>query len=199
MSVPAEINLVSYVANGTQTSFAYTYRILSADNLQVVVSDADGVETVKDFGFDYSVNGVGSYNGGAIVFTTAPTSGHRVTIRRVIPNFTQDVDLRNQGAFFAETHEDVFDLMTMMLQQLKTDVGRAAKVKVSTAAAGVSLEFPEPVEGRAIGWNDEGDKLVNLEVGSLYDGKVVEGGFYGSDGNAIPEDQATIIDAGTYG
>lgn len=199
MSVPSEVNLVTALGNGTQTVFPYTFRVLSADNLQVVLQLEDETEVVKELGTDYSVSGVGSYNGGSVEMNVAPVTGERLTIRRVIPAFTQNVDLRNQGAFFAETHEDVFDLLTMMLQQVKTDVERSAKLTLSASAAGLSLEFPKPNSGKAIGWNDDADALVNLEVGSLYDGKVVQGGFYDQNGEPVPEDQAAIIDAGTYG
>ncbi|MDR8235854.1 phage tail protein, partial [Acinetobacter baumannii] len=30
---------------------------------------------------------------------------------------TQETDLRNQGKFFAEVHEDAFDKLTMLIQQ----------------------------------------------------------------------------------
>lgn len=197
MSVPSEINLNSYVCNGSQTSFSYTFRALSADDLQVVVL-TNGVETVKQFGFDYSVNGVGAYEGGSIVMGTAPAAGSRITVRRKIPTFTQDVDLRNQGAFFAETHEDVFDKMTMMMQQLKTDVDRSAKVTISAAASGFTTEFPAPKAMKIIGWNEDATALVNHDFGSLYDGKIIQGGFYDRQGQPLPEEVAAIIDAGRY-
>lgn len=198
MSVPSEINMVTAVSNGTQKVYGYTFRVMSADNLQVIVQSKAGVEQTKVLGPDYTVDGVGSYTGGNVNFVTAPLNGERVTIRRVIPTFTQSVDLRNQGVFFAETHEDVFDQLTMMLQQLKTDVARSAKLNLSSAASGLNVEFPKPKGNRAIGWNDEANALVNLEVGALYDGKTIQGGFYDNTGAPIPEEDAIVITAGTY-
>jgi hypothetical protein len=198
MSVPSETNLVSALSNGTQKVYPYTFRVMSADNLQVIVQSKAGVEQTKVLGTDYTVDGVGSYTGGSITLATAPLNGERVTIRRVIPTFTQSVDLRNQGAFFAETHEDVFDQLTMMLQQLKTDVARSAKLNLSSAASGLNVEFPKPKGNRAIGWNDEANALVNLEVGALYDGKTIQGGFYDNTGAPVPEEEAIVITAGTY-
>lgn len=198
MSVPSEINLVSYIGNGSQKLFPYTFRTFAADDLQVVLEDSDGAETTLTLNTHYTVSGVGSYTGGNVTLTTAPTSTQRITIRRKIPVFVQNTDLRNQGAFFAETHEDAFDLLTMMMQQLKTDLARSAKITISSAAAGVQVEFPKSKPMKIIGWNEDGTELVNHDFGTLYDGKIVQGGFYDQNGEASPEEQAAIINAGTY-
>jgi hypothetical protein len=60
------------------------------------------------------------------------------------------------------------------------------------------VEFPKPKGNRAIGWNDEANALVNLEVGALYDGKTIQGGFYDNTGAPVPEEDAIVITAGTY-
>jgi hypothetical protein len=198
MSVPSENNIVTYPGNGSQTVFPYTYRVLDADSLQVVLQLDDGSEEVQSFGTQYTVTGVGDYAGGSIQMAIAPLAGERITIRRKIPAFTQDVDLRNQGAFYAETHEDVFDRIIMMLQQLKTDVDRSAKVTITTAALGFNPEFPNPNPMKMIGWNEDATALVNHDFGTLYDGKIIQGGFYNSNGDPISEEEAVVINAGTY-
>lgn len=198
MSVPSENNIVTYPGNGSQTVFPYTYRVLDADNLQVILRLASGLEVEQEFGNQYTVTGVGDYAGGSIQMVIAPLAGERITIRRKIPTFTQDVDLRNQGAFYAETHEDVFDRIIMMLQQLKTDVDRSAKVTITAAATGFKTEFPDPNPMKMIGWNEDATALVNHDFGTLYDGKIVQGGFYNADGDPVSEEEAVVINAGTY-
>jgi hypothetical protein len=73
---------------------------------------------------------VGSYSGGSITLASALTDGYALTIVRQVP-ITQETDLRNQGSFFAETHEDVFDRLTMVAQQLQEQIDRSAKLPVT--------------------------------------------------------------------
>jgi hypothetical protein len=105
-----------------------------------VVTTADdlGIETELVLGDDYTVSGVGSYSGGSITLDTALTDGYAMTISRVLP-FTQETDLRNQGAFYAETHEDVFDRMAMVNQQLQEQIDRSAKLPITSSEDADSL------------------------------------------------------------
>ena len=132
MTVASSTNSVDYTGNGSTTVFSFSFRIFAATDLVVTEADADGVETVLELNTDYTVTGVGSYSGGSITMATAPTSGYALNIRRVLP-LTQDTDLRNQGQFFAETHEDVFDRLAMVNQQLQEQIDRSAKLPVTNA------------------------------------------------------------------
>ncbi|MCC3733717.1 hypothetical protein LLS47_12340 [Rouxiella badensis] len=118
MTVSTEVNQEGYTGNGVTTTFGYRFRILKADNLTVTRIDASGVETVLLLGTDYAVTGAGSYSGGNVVLNAALPNGLTLTIERNLA-IVQETDLRNQGTFFAEVHEDVFDYITMILQQLR--------------------------------------------------------------------------------
>ncbi len=65
---------------------------------------------------DYTVTGAGGYNGGNVILSKALANGYKISISRELP-VTQETDLRNQGKFFAEVHEDAFDKLTMLIQQ----------------------------------------------------------------------------------
>lgn len=130
MTVATSTNRVDYTGNGSTTVFPFSFRIFADTDLVVTTADADGVETELELTTDYTVSGAGSYNGGNVTLGTALTSGHTVTIQRVL-NITQGTDLRNQGAFFAETHEDVFDRLVMIGQQLQEQIDRCAKLPVT--------------------------------------------------------------------
>lgn len=118
MTVSTEVNQEGYTGNGVTTTFGYRFRILKADNLTVTRIDASGAETVLLLGTDYAVTGAGSYSGGNVVLNAALPNGLTLTIERNLA-IVQETDLRNQGTFFAEVHEDVFDYITMILQQLR--------------------------------------------------------------------------------
>ena len=130
MTVASTSNRVDYTGNGSTTVFSFSFRIFDNADLVVTKADADGVETTLVLDTDYTVTGAGSYSGGSITLGTALTSGHALTIQRVL-DITQETDLRNQGQFFAETHEDVFDRLVMINQQLQEQIDRAAKLPVT--------------------------------------------------------------------
>ncbi len=77
-------------------------------------------------GTDYTVTGAGSYNGGAVVLPQPLQSNYSLVIVRDL-DIVQETDLRNQGTFFAEVHEDAFDYLTMIIQQVASWFGLALR------------------------------------------------------------------------
>jgi hypothetical protein len=129
MTVPSAINKSGpYTGNGVTTSFAYGFRILDASHIRVVRTEG-GVDTVLTNGF--TVTGVGAA-GGSVVFSVAPTAAQTITLIRNAP-FTQQTDLENQGAYYAQTIEDALDLGVMRDQQLQEQVDRSVKIPVGAA------------------------------------------------------------------
>lgn len=162
MTVTTSTNKTQPLGNGVTTSFPYAFRIYSATDLVVTKTViATGVDTAMVLNTDYTVTGAGSYNGGNVVCTVAPATGTRLTIRRVIA-LTQGTDLRNQGAYFAETHEDVFDRLMMIDQQQEETLSRSLTLPASLS--GVSPEVPIPVANRGLKWNADGTALVNTDA-----------------------------------
>lgn len=125
MTVASEINHNQYVGNGVTTSFDYGFRIFKNSHLLVQVSDLDGVITPLVLGTDYTVTGVGA-SGGKVVLTVPLATGWAISIDRNLP-IVQETDLRNQGTFYAETHEDAFDYLTMLIQRVFSSFGLALK------------------------------------------------------------------------
>lgn len=117
MTVSTEVNQAAYTGNGVTTVFPYTFRILNSNNLTVTRIDLQEVETLLTLGTDYTVTGAGTYNGGAVTLPQPLPSGYSLVIERDLAA-VQETDLRNQGTFFAEVHEDVFDYLTMLVQQV---------------------------------------------------------------------------------
>lgn len=118
-----------YTGNGVTTVFAYGFRILDASHIQVVRTE-NGGDTVLTTGF--TVSGVGNAGGGNVTFAVAPTAAQKITLIRNAP-FTQQTDLENQGAYYAEVVEQAFDLATMRDQQLQEQIDRSVKVPVGQA------------------------------------------------------------------
>lgn len=116
MTVSTEVSHNDYVGNGTTTVFPYQFRIFKQSDLTVSVTDPDDDLTILRLDTDYTVTGAGSYYGGTVVLPSALATNWKISIAREMP-VTQETDLRNQGKFFAEVHENAFDKLTMLIQQ----------------------------------------------------------------------------------
>lgn len=120
-----------YFYNGAATAFAYGFKIFDAAHIRVVEAViATGVETDLVLNTDYTVTGVGA-DTGTVVISPARAAGKTVTLVRNVP-FTQELDLQNQGAYFAESVEAALDAGVARDQQLAEAVSRAVVVPIST-------------------------------------------------------------------
>lgn len=132
MTVSTVVDHNDYTGNGVTTSFPYTFRIFKKTDLAVSVVDLNENITVLVLDTDYTVTNAGGYNGGNVVLTAPLATGWQISIARELEP-TQETDLRNQGKFFAEVHEDAFDKLTMLIQQAYS-VFRLALRKPSSIA-----------------------------------------------------------------
>ncbi len=134
-----------------------------SSHLQVIVTTG-GTETLLTGGYTVTLAG----NGGSVTYPTsgAPLAvGHKITLRRVVP-LTQDTDLANQGGFYAETHEDRFDLLAMADQQQQEEIDRAIKAPVTDE---VAFDLPSATvrASRILGFQADGTpraSAVTLEA-----------------------------------
>lgn len=129
----------TYAGNGATTVFAYNFKIVDQAHIVVTeVDDATGVETVKTISTHYTVSNVGEENGGNVTMVTAPATGKTLVLSLDISPL-QSTNFENQGEYFAEDHEDSFDLLTQMVQQLTEEVSRAPKTSIASGETGDDL------------------------------------------------------------
>lgn len=150
MAISSENNRNDYTGNGATSSYDYTYRITSQSHLLVTVKNTSGVESTLTLTTDYTVSGVGADGGGSIALVNSGqswlTSGnlitdYTITIRRVV-DITQETDIRNQGDFYPEVHEDQFDYMTFIDQQQQDEIDRAVKLPESIPSSTFDPTLP---------------------------------------------------------
>ncbi len=129
MTVPTNDSREQYQGNGATTVFPYAFKIFEDSDLEVYLSDENGVQTLLTLGTDYTVSDAGNEDGGNVTYPVSGDpleDGETLTILRVI-DITQETDLRNQGAYFPEVIEDEFDRSRMIDQQLQEQSDRSLK------------------------------------------------------------------------
>ncbi|OHV24950.1 hypothetical protein BBJ66_22680 [Rhizobium sp. RSm-3] len=135
------------------TAFDYEFKIYAPEHLQVIKTDASGVDSILVLDSDYTVTGVGDDGGGQAIIVPAPATGTKITNLLNVP-FTQDTDLENQGAYYAETIERALDLLVMRLQQLKERSARAVTIPPSVDDATI-----DELISNVLALGDKGDDL----------------------------------------
>ena len=127
MTISSTTVKVSYSGNSSTTVFAYTFKILDDDEIQVIIRSSTGTETVKTKTTHYTVSGVGSSGGGNITFLTAPVTGETVVLKRNTTR-TQETDYVANDPFPANSHEEALDRVTMIAQEIQEELQRAIKL-----------------------------------------------------------------------
>lgn len=158
MSLSSVNNRSQHTGNGAVDTYSYTFRIFDEDDLLVVVRDTDGVETTLVKTTDYTVTGVGAASGGTVVLVNSAQAwldgdgdlkqDYELSILRVVA-LTQVTDIRNQGDFYPEVHEDQFDKLTMIDQQQQDELDRSIKLPDSVDPSTFDTRMPASIVGQA--------------------------------------------------
>ena len=158
----------SYSGDGSQDTFAYTFKISADADMQVIIRASTGVETVKTLTTHYTVTGAGTATGGNVVFTSGniPTATETVVLRRVTTK-TQTLDLVENDPFTANSVEGAFDKNLAAIQELQEEVDRSFKVSRTNTIT--SSEFTDSATSRAdkiLAFDSAGEISVTQELGT---------------------------------
>jgi len=172
MALSSATSRVSYTGDGATSVYAYTFRIFANTDLLVTVKDTSDVETTLALTTDYTVSGVGEASGGNVTLVDSSQAwldgdgdlltDYVLTIRRVRP-LTQTTDIRNQGDFLPETHEDSFDHGIMVAQQQQDELDRSIKLPETLDPSDFDLNLPTNFAdspNQAVLVNADGDGLT---------------------------------------
>jgi len=167
MTVSSSTNKVSYSANGSLTTFAYTFKIFDQSDVVVILRAADGTETVQTITTHYTVTGVAAASGGNVVFGSAPASGVTVVILRSQP-LTQGLNLVANDPFDAESLEEALDKLVFMSQKHEEELGRAIKGSRTNVIS--NSEFTVSASDRAnklFSFDSSGNLSIAQELGTF--------------------------------
>ena len=200
MSISTQTGRTDYTGNGSTASYGYTFLIFDDDHIQLIARDPDnGDEYVLEKSTHYSVSGVQNPSGGTITlvdgaFPWIDTNGYledawALAMIRSVP-ITQETDIRNQGAYLPEMHEDALDYRTMVDQRQQEEIDRSIKLPRSIAATSYSATLDTGVL-------TAGSYLVVNETANGFT-TVTAGGEGGGGGVNIVSLAARIFNTGTY-
>ena len=149
----------SYSGDGSQDTFAYTFKISADADMQVIIRSSTGSETVKTLTTHYTVTGAGVATGDNVVFTSGniPAATETVVLRRATTQ-TQTLDLVENDPFTADSVEGAFDKNLATIQELQEEVNRSFKVSRTNTIS--SSEFTDSATSRAsktLGFDSSGD------------------------------------------
>lgn len=167
MTISSNVSRVDIPGNGSATVFSFSPVIIfAASNLQVYVRDSAGNQTTI-------TQGVGATNW-ALNFSTFPATGSitypatggtplpvgsTLTIKRVL-DLTQLVHLTNQGAYFANVQEAVFDYITCLSQQLQDGLNHTIQLPVTDATAPITLPTSTLRALQLLGFDASGNPIA---------------------------------------
>ncbi len=162
-----------YTGNDSTVVFAYDFRILAQTELIVTKTTiSTGTVATLVLTTDYTVSGVGDAGGGDVTTVATPTTDEKIFIYRSSP-LVQATDFLNQGAFFPEIHEDQFDKIINIIQELNDQLGRQPALDIDSTFSDLTLS--DPVASKLLGWNSG---LTGLENFGSLDGSVVTSTFW---------------------
>ena len=131
MTVSSQTRGITFVGTGLAAPFPLPFRFFNNSEITAYLVEDNGALTPLAQGTDYTMTGAGEpeIDGGAIGVLTKTTplaAGKKMYVSRTLPA-VQQTDIVNQGEFFASTHEDVFDRLTMVDQQHAEELSRCVK------------------------------------------------------------------------
>jgi hypothetical protein len=130
MTVAAVAQPVSYVASGSQATFTIPWRFLNAVDILVYIQ-VPGASPVLQSSSTYTLAGLANPGGGTVTFNGGNiTAGYNVILFRN-PNPVQDTDLQNQGSYDPTSVEQQFDLDTMSIQALATQISQSIRAPIN--------------------------------------------------------------------
>lgn len=138
MTINSETRVAGpFEGNDSTVAFPFAFKVFDSDEL-LVVRAADAIETVLTLGTDYSVTLNPDQNaspGGVVTLAVALATDATLTLTSDL-EYLQPLDLTNQGGFYPRVINNAFDRVTILLQQLRSIVGRTLKFPLSDGPVG---------------------------------------------------------------
>jgi len=134
MTISSETTKQTFLGNGAQSVFTYTFLLPTAAQYTLHYVDAAGAISLVSQA-DYTVSGIGVATGGSLTYLRGGSpiaNGTSITLVRAVP-YTQTTELNNQGAYYPSVIESALDRLDMQIQQLWATSRLSFKAPVTNA------------------------------------------------------------------
>jgi len=153
-----------YTGTGALTNYAFTWRILRKQDLIAITRDTSDVVVTLTLDTDYTIadSSVNNGAGGEIVLTSPLALNTELFLNRET-DLTQKVHIEEGSPFPSSVVEEVFDRLTMMLQEARYLYRQSLHFPTSSTVADVTV--PEPDTKLLLQWLSSA--LVNSDGANL--------------------------------
>ncbi|MCA3182748.1 MULTISPECIES: hypothetical protein [unclassified Cupriavidus] len=183
MSVPDQPTIFQYTGNGITTTFPYGCYVLDEEDLVVSVDD-DTITT------GFTVNGIGSQTGGAVIFAVPPADGAIVVLMRQV-DISRSNDYQRLGDLRADTLNLDFDRIWMALQDFLRDKRSSLRYPLVENLDG-QLAPRGMRASKMLGFDDNGRHTYLPVPASVGAGDMVVNSFYSASGHYVPGTTTTL-------
>lgn len=176
MTVSTTTSKITYLGNGTTTVFSFPFIGVAPDDITVIYTDTNGVDTTlvaSQYTLVINSPPVGGLwgIGGTVTYPITPSpvvpiqSGARLTIIRNVPD-TQTVTINNQGAFYPQVVEKGLDLLELQIQQILTTSEYTLQTPLTDSAPPTSLPGASERANGYLAFDANGNPIIVSETGA---------------------------------
>lgn len=153
-----------YSGNGVTTSFAFSFKTFNEEDIRVVLTDTDAVESDLTIDTDYSVSLNADQDddpGGTVTYSTLAT-GEKLTI---VGNLSEEqpTDLTTGSGFYARVIENALDRGVILVQQIAEKLNRSIRFPVSDADNVIELPTAAARANKAVIFDADGGVTVSAD------------------------------------
>lgn len=156
-----------YTATASQTIFPYNFLIYVKGDITV---EQNGTALTVDT--DYTVSGVENIAGGSVILTTGATLDDIITIYRS-QGFDRETDYQSSGDFLAETVNNDFNRIILMLQQNRENISRSLQYNVDDSVGTVGLPVLADRINKILGFDVSGNPTAVTAIQTSGENTVV--------------------------
>lgn len=158
-----------YVGNDFNKSFAFSFKVFSVSDVNVITTDAAGKESSLVSGVSVTLNKDQNINpGGKVTLSTALPRGVLLSITSNI-DYYQPVDINNQGGFYPEVINNALDRCVVQIQQLKSVTDRSIRFPYTDEIDSYSglLPVSSVRSGTLLAFNEDGEPIAGPSLVSF--------------------------------
>jgi hypothetical protein len=172
MTVPSDINRVSYNGNSATVAFAFPYKFfLQADLIVLLVNLTTGASVTQNLTTNFTISGTqdatGAYpSGGTVTMLVAPPTGYSLIIYRD-PVAVQNTAHIDNDPLPAASIDNPLDLLTCLVQRLQERLTRSL-AQPDSDPAGLSMVLPPAVTraSRTLAFDPSGNIIAGAALGT---------------------------------